>query len=273
MLTVRPTTPCERIRAATRSDSRSSSRRTTRGSSTSRAKVSSAPTLFSTCSGTTGRGSRPHDSSCRWVPTASPTALRRVSTGTCARSATVRSPSRWSDSSVFSPTPHSAPTGSRCRKVTVSSRGTTSSPSGLARPEASLATNFVAATPTEQVIRCSSATRSRSSRAISAGGPSRRTAPATSRKASSRLSGSTAGVTDRKISMTPRETSAYRSCRGSRTTARGHSRRARPIGIAEWTPYRRASYVADRTTLRPLPPPTTTGRPCRSGRSTSSTEA
>ena len=33
---------------------------------------------------------------------------------------------------------------------------TTSSPSGLARVEASLATNLVPATPTEQVIPCSS---------------------------------------------------------------------------------------------------------------------
>ena len=36
------------------------------------------------------------------------------------------------------------------------SAGTTSSPSGLQRPEASLATNLVDATPTEQVMPCSS---------------------------------------------------------------------------------------------------------------------
>ena len=77
----------------------------------------------------------------------------------------------------------------------------------MARAEASLATNFVAATPTEQVICCSSATRLRMRVAIAAGLPSRRTAPATSRNASSRLSGSTYGVIDRKISITPRETS------------------------------------------------------------------
>jgi len=76
---------------------------------------------------------------------------------------------------------------------------------------------------------------------IQAGGPSRRTAPATSRKASSRLTGSTSGVTDRKISITPWETSAYRSGSGSITTACGHSRRARASGIAECTPDRRAS--------------------------------
>ena len=86
--------------------------------------------------------------------------------------------------------------------------GTTSSPSGLARAEASLATNLVEATPTEQVIRCSSATRARIGRADGGGLPSRRTEPATSRKASSRHSGSTSGVTGAKTSITPAETSA-----------------------------------------------------------------
>jgi hypothetical protein len=85
---------------------------------------------------------------------------------------------------------------------------TTSSPSGLARVEASLATNFVPATPTEQVIPCSSKTRARMYSPISAASPSRRPAPDTSRKASSMLSGSTSGVIDRNKAMTERETSA-----------------------------------------------------------------
>ncbi len=76
---------------------------------------------------------------------------------------------------------------------------------------------------------------------MAVGRPSRRIEPDTSRNASSRLSGSTAGVTDRKTSMTPRETSEYRPWLGWMTTARGHSRRARPIGMAAWTPLRRAS--------------------------------
>ena len=79
-------------------------------------------------------------------------------------------------------------------------------PSGLQRVEASLATNLVVATPTEQVMPCSSDTRSRISAPISAGRPRRRTAPATSRNASSRDSGSTSGVIERKISITPAET-------------------------------------------------------------------
>ena len=40
------------------------------------------------------------------------------------------------------------------------------------------------------------------------GEPSRRSAPETSRKASSRLSGSTSGVMEEKIAMTPALTSA-----------------------------------------------------------------
>ena len=57
------------------------------------------------------------------------------------------------------------------------SAGTTSRPSGLARVEASLATNLVEATPTEQVICCSSCTRARISSAIAVGAaePAQRT--------------------------------------------------------------------------------------------------
>ena len=73
------------------------------------------------------------------------------------------------------------------------------------------------------------------------GGPSLRRAPDTSRKASSRESGSTAGVTARKMAMTSLDTSPYKWCRGGRKTACGHSRRARPTGIALLTPKARAS--------------------------------
>ena len=153
----------------------------------------------------------------------------------------MRSPSRVSASSVFSPTPHSALTGSGCRNSTTRSTGTTMSPSGLARDEASFATNLVPATPTEQVTPCSSWIRARMCSAIVVGEPSRRTVPATSRKASSSDSGSTSGVTERKTAMTLSETWVYSRWSGRRTTACGHSRRARVIGIAECTPKRRAS--------------------------------
>ncbi len=110
--------------------------------------------------------------------------------------------------SVRGPTPHSAPTGRGRRNSRVSGTGTTTVPSGFAIPEASLATNFTPATPTEQVMPNSSATRARSRVAIPAGPlPSLRNAPLTSRNASSRPSGCTAGVTSANSAITPRETS------------------------------------------------------------------
>ena len=141
------------------------------------------------------------------------------------------------------------------------------------RVEASLATNFVEAMPTEQVMPCSSCTRARSSRPISTGRPRRRTAPETSRNASSSESGSTCGVMLANSAMTPALTRLYLRWSGGTTTSCGHSRRARPIGIAEWMPNVRASYVAASTMPRLPPPPTTMGRPRSSGWSSSSTEA
>ncbi len=114
----------------------------------------------------------------------------------------MRMPSRCSDSPVRSPTPHSAVTGSGCRKASTRAAGTTSMPSGLHRADASLATNLVGATPTEQVSCNSSTTRRRIAAAMSAGRPAARTLPRTSRNASSRESGSTSGVTSRRIAIT-----------------------------------------------------------------------
>ncbi len=114
-------------------------------------------------------------------------------------------------------------------------------PSGLASPEASLATNFVGATPTEQVMPCSSAIVSRMRAPIRAGPPSRRIDPATSRKASSSERGSTSGVIVAKVAMTASEIREYSSWSGGMTLAWGHSRRARDIGMADVTPNLRAS--------------------------------
>ena len=86
--------------------------------------------------------------------------------------------------------------------------GTISMPFGFAFVDATLATNLFGATPTEQVIDCSASTRARIIAAISRGRPSRRTAPDTSRNASSSDNGSTAGVMSRKIAITPSDTSA-----------------------------------------------------------------
>ena len=60
-------------------------------------------------------------------------------------------------------------------------------------PRRSWPRTWSVATPTEQVMPCCSATWSRICAPIAAGGPSRRSAPETSRNASSRASGSTCG--------------------------------------------------------------------------------
>ena len=88
----------------------------------------------------------------------------------------------------------------------IASGGTTTTPSGLARRLASLASETVEATPTEQVMACSSWTTARSRSAISSGLPSRKVEPRTSRNASSRETASTSGVTRRKVSITARDT-------------------------------------------------------------------
>jgi len=87
------------------------------------------------------------------------------------------------------------------------SAGTTSNPSGLHWVEASFATNLVGATPTEQVMPCSSCTCARIISAIARGGPWVRRAPETSRKASSRPSTSTREVIAVNSSMTEADTS------------------------------------------------------------------
>jgi hypothetical protein len=81
-------------------------------------------------------------------------------------------------------------------------------PSGLQLTEAILATNLQGATPTEQVMPCCCWTWARMRAAISAGDPSRRSAPETSRNASSSASGSTSGVTAPKMDMTSLEVMA-----------------------------------------------------------------
>jgi hypothetical protein len=166
---------------------------------------------------------------------------RNRASGVDATSPTRLRPTPVSRSAVRLPTPHSAETGNGCRNASTSSRGTTSMPSGLHSPEASLATNLVDATPTEQVIPWAASTRARMSAPIRAGvTPNRRSAPDTSRNASSRLSGSTSGVMSRKIDMTPLEASWYSGNVGGRNTAFGHSRRACAVGMAERMPNVRA---------------------------------
>ena len=57
---------------------------------------------------------------------------------------------------VTGPTPHSASTGSLCRKPSIRSGATTVSPSGFRQAEAILARNLLGATPAEAVSPVSS---------------------------------------------------------------------------------------------------------------------
>ena len=93
-------------------------------------------------------------------------------------------PRSWSLRAVTGPTPTAARPGG-WRKAISPSGGTTGSPSGLATPLATLARNFVRATPTVIASPTSSRTRPRASAAMSAGSPDTRRRPVTSRKASS----------------------------------------------------------------------------------------
>src|SRR5690606_41299152 len=113
----------------------------------------------------------------------------------------------------------SSPTSSGWRNEVTAAGGTTTTPSGLALLLASLATDTVAATPTEQVIPCSSWIVERSHSAMSAGVPSLLVAPRTSRNAASREIDSTTGVTPRKVSITDLDTLAKVSKSGASTTA------------------------------------------------------
>ena len=73
---------------------------------------------------------------------------------------------------------------------------------GLAASEASLATNFDGATPTEQVSSSCSSTAARILAAMVGPSPWSRRAPVTSRNASSSEIASTSGVNDLKIAIT-----------------------------------------------------------------------
>ena len=175
------------------------------------------------------------------VPTHRPSRRSRMDSGVRPRSPIVRIPSRPRVSPVFSPTPHRRPTGSGSRNAWTPSAGTTSIPSGLQSSDASFATNFVGATPTEHVTPTSRSTSARIFAAISAG---TRTAswrprrPGTPRRA---RSAPRAGCRSSRTSRNRLEWARYASKSDGRKTMSGHRRRARTAGIAERTPYFRAS--------------------------------
>jgi hypothetical protein len=125
-----------------------------------------------------------------------------VSSPRAATSATVAIPRDRSLADVTGPTPQRRSTGSGCRNASSRSGGTTRSPSGLATALATLARNFVRATPTVMGSPTSWRTVRRRRAAISAGVPARRRRPPTSRNASSTDSPSTSGVVCSKTANT-----------------------------------------------------------------------
>ena len=142
---------------------------------------------------------------------------------------------------VFSPTPHSREIGSGARNAASSPGGTTTSPSGLRRSEAILATSLVVATPTEAVSPTSSVTARLIAPAIASPSPNRACDPVTSRKASSIEIGWTWSVKRRRIAMTSRLARWYLRPSTGRKMPWGQRRPAVRSGIAEWTPNCRAS--------------------------------
>ena len=129
-----------------------------------------------------------------WWPEARPSIETSAGSGICATSPTVVMPRSLSLAAVTGPTPQSRSTASGWRNDSSSWGGTTSRPSGLATPLATLARNFVRATPTVMGRPTCSRTSRRSRTAISVGVPDTRRRPPTSRKASSIDSPSTSGV-------------------------------------------------------------------------------
>ena len=269
----RPSWRCLRIRRAVRSAIRSSSRRITSGESVSRPNVSCEPTLRSGTMATTRRTSRPQASHAARRRHADRDPAQGPYVGVPASSPTVWMPSRCSLAAVGRPTPHIASTGSGCRKSATPSAGTSTSPSGLAARDATLATNLVGPMPTEQVICCSSAMTARRTLAD-------RTAGAEHPQRAGHVE---EGLVDRRRLD-------HRAHRANTVDDRlGHLAVAvevgrtndRPAGAAAWpgrtdmpdrTPRARASYVDESTTPR-ANPPTITGLPRRSGRWRSSTDA
>lgn len=118
-----------------------------------------------------------------------------------------------------------------------------SSPSGLASSEATFASIFDPASPTDALSPVAARMSARSRCPVSRADSASKAVPPASRstKASSRLSGSTSGDSSRSSAMTTSLTARYRLKRGIRQAPFGHSRRAWAIGIAECTPKRRAS--------------------------------
>jgi len=239
--TVRPTRWAARRRRHTRSTSATSDSSTSPAGLGRLPSARCAPIERRRRPTSTGRGSRLWARAWRCRPPAGPSIATSADSGSSATSPTVWTPRACSLSAVTGPTPHNRRTGNGCRNASSPSGGTTSSPSGLATALATLARNFVRATPTvigSPTRRCTSA---RSRTAISRGVPAMRHSPATSRNASSMDKPSTSGEVSSNTPNTALLASEYTANRGSTTTACGHSCRACRPPIAVRTPKALAS--------------------------------
>ena len=168
--------------------------------------------LCSRCSGTTGRGSRPHARSCRCAPRPGrqPPA---GSAGPCAASsATVVIP--HARQGLLGLLPHSpqGADGQRAQEVHGGLHGHEHQPVRLGVRRRQLGHELVPCDADRAVTPCSASIRRRSSAPIAVGGPSRRRAPLTSRNASSTLICSTSGVTSLSMPMTERGHVVVRGC-------------------------------------------------------------
>jgi hypothetical protein len=124
-----------------------------------------------------------------------------------ARSPIVRIPAERSLASAFGPIPHSDRIGNGAKNCASVPGGTTTNPSGFSMSDATLATLLLLATPADSVSDVSRFTSALRSAAISRGDAPSLTHPLTSRYASSSESGSTSGVSARKIVITRRDIS------------------------------------------------------------------
>src|SRR6516225_277662 len=106
-------------------------------------------------------------------------------------------------------------------------------PFGFFQPDAILARNLFGATPADAVKPVSARIRSFSRLATVMPSTSPHAFSVTSRYASSSDSGSTSGVTSRKIAKTTLDATLYREKSGRTIINDGQSRTARDIGMAE----------------------------------------
>ena len=167
--TVRPTRPDCRMRCVTRSTMLRNTASSSPAAFGRRPSARCEPIEERRFRACTGRGSRLCASALSFLPAATPTRPMSVSSGRSATSPTVESPTSWSFAAVTAPTPQRRSTASGRRNSSSPVGSTRSRPSGFATPLATLARNFVRATPTVMLRPTSAATCSRRLRDLERG--------------------------------------------------------------------------------------------------------